>query len=299
MNKAIRFYWALVLAVMLNILNATISSASLVATDFSTSGDNLLTYDSSTGLEWLDVTETTNLSYNDIINGVGNDWISGEGFRYASEDELNALFVSSGWDGISGGATVFDTATNFLDLWGRTLDFSSHDWSIAITSDEEISTGNHYVTRVDTSTGSSNIGYFGLEAGTTQDINTGKYDIGSALVRNQSSSVNAVPLPNSFGLFGVGLLGLAWLHRQRNLQVSRSEGAIFQANAKMYRREVEKAKRFAGVFALSALLDVCNAGVSSASLVATDFSKSGDSLQIYDSLTGLEWLDITETTKRQ
>lgn len=45
--------------------------AALYIQDLSTPGDGYLTYDSSTGLSWLDVPLTLNHSYNEVISGYG------------------------------------------------------------------------------------------------------------------------------------------------------------------------------------------------------------------------------------
>jgi hypothetical protein len=53
---------------------------------------DLITRDTETGLEWLDLTATENLSYNDIEADVGG-WIS-LGFRHATGSEVCGLFAS-------------------------------------------------------------------------------------------------------------------------------------------------------------------------------------------------------------
>lgn len=58
------------------------ASASLLELDLLTAGDGLVTRDTETGLDWLDLTATLNLSYNDIEADLGG-WIS-LGFRHAT-----------------------------------------------------------------------------------------------------------------------------------------------------------------------------------------------------------------------
>ena len=45
------------------------ASAALIEQDLFTSGDGLITLDTSTGLEWLDVTETLGQTYNAVAAG--------------------------------------------------------------------------------------------------------------------------------------------------------------------------------------------------------------------------------------
>jgi hypothetical protein len=47
------------------------ASAALVEQDLFTAGDGLLTLDDATGLLWLDLTETTGLSMDDILADIG------------------------------------------------------------------------------------------------------------------------------------------------------------------------------------------------------------------------------------
>ena len=68
------------------------ASATLVAVDLFTAGDGLLTRDTGSGLDWIDVTATVSRSYNDIEAGAGG-WIS-LGFRHATGSELCGLFAT-------------------------------------------------------------------------------------------------------------------------------------------------------------------------------------------------------------
>lgn len=50
--------------------------------------------DLSTGLRWLDLTETAGLSYTAVLEGSGNTWLA-DGWRYASTDEIKYLLESN------------------------------------------------------------------------------------------------------------------------------------------------------------------------------------------------------------
>ena len=56
------------------------------------SGDGLVTLDAASGLYWLDLPETTNLSVPDVLGGAGS-WV-GNGWRYATAPEICALFAA-------------------------------------------------------------------------------------------------------------------------------------------------------------------------------------------------------------
>jgi hypothetical protein len=47
------------------------SEAALIEVDLFSSDDSLITRDTENGFDWLDLTETLNLSYNEIEAGIG------------------------------------------------------------------------------------------------------------------------------------------------------------------------------------------------------------------------------------
>ena len=70
------------------------ASAALVAVDLFAPGDALVTRDTDSGLDWLDLPLTTSLSYDQIQAGAGN-WLA-NGWRYATEAEVCHLWVTHG-----------------------------------------------------------------------------------------------------------------------------------------------------------------------------------------------------------
>ena len=71
------------------------AAGGLVAADYQTPGDALLTLDPDTGLEWLDLTLTAGWSYNEIVAGALG-LLTTEGFRYATTAEVGAFFEHAG-----------------------------------------------------------------------------------------------------------------------------------------------------------------------------------------------------------
>ena len=67
------------------------AATALTELDLISAGDGLLTRDSDSGLDWLDVSATSGLSFNGIVADVGG-WAS-LGFRHATATELCALFA--------------------------------------------------------------------------------------------------------------------------------------------------------------------------------------------------------------
>ena len=58
-------------------------------------GVGSITYDTETGYEWLDLTESLNMSFNDVSAqlGPGGQFY---GFRYATAEEVGDLFLAAG-----------------------------------------------------------------------------------------------------------------------------------------------------------------------------------------------------------
>jgi hypothetical protein len=106
-------------------LLASPAESTLVGLDLYGLGDQLTTLDTLSGLEWIDLTQTTNLSYNDVRDGIGNTWIA-QGWRYANTAEVCGLF--SNHAGHFGPCPTFDDSEatapgqidELLSLFGTT-----------------------------------------------------------------------------------------------------------------------------------------------------------------------------------
>lgn len=196
------------------------ASAAVVNANWKTAGDNLLTHDEVTGLKWLDLTETTNISRDYVLTqlGTGGDF---EGFHYATSAEVVILWSNFGIDLSAGSASYVSghdnnvlAATSFLgntlaeyeynDIWpvgalGLTAD-GYGEWSyerlgayfIALPPDEP---GTYYDTDDDLT-----------HLMSTEDTQ-GFY--GHYLV------MTSVPIPPAIWLFGSGLLGLVGIARRK------------------------------------------------------------------------------------
>lgn len=86
-------------------------SASVVSTDWQAAGDNLITHDTVSGLDWLDLTETNGLSYDFVSRQLVT---SGQfdGWRYATNTEVVALWNNFGINLSAGQPTSIN---GFLD----------------------------------------------------------------------------------------------------------------------------------------------------------------------------------------
>jgi len=113
------------------------SSATLIELDLYNPGDKLITSDTSTGLYWLDLIVTQNLSYNDALNQMSPGG-SLEGFRYASVAEVSGLQVSAGLPAELFYSTFFlykNKMDALIDMVGETKTSDGNRFAYGITSD--------------------------------------------------------------------------------------------------------------------------------------------------------------------
>ena len=91
--------------------------AALSETDLFSPGDNLLTFDDETCLEWLDLTATDGLSFDEVMADTGG-FIT-LGFRYATLSEVEGLFAAANITDLFGTPTSTDSdsvLTNLTEL---------------------------------------------------------------------------------------------------------------------------------------------------------------------------------------
>ena len=115
-------YWKLA-SIATALTLSTSVNAEIISVDWQAAGDNLITRDTVSGLNWLDLTETNNMSFHQVVTELS---VSGQfyGFRYATSAEVVTLWDNFGinlrYGGIdrSGTDNGIDVAASFL---GNTL----------------------------------------------------------------------------------------------------------------------------------------------------------------------------------
>jgi hypothetical protein len=201
------------------VLAASPALANLSEQDLFAMGDGLLTRDSTSGLEWLDLTETTDLSSDDILADVGG-WI-GLGFRHATTAEVCTIMVRLGLapslcPGTSG-FVLGNHVQQHMDLMGLTVTIPGAE-----------SGSGHYE---DANSGNTQVGgaTYGLSFGNSLvfvlednlDPTVADPYVGHFLVRSFGPGVPGLP-PWGAALLGALLLASAWvaLGRPRRPQTS-------------------------------------------------------------------------------
>ena len=164
--------------------------------------------DTSTNLEWLDVSFTYNVSYNFVINNYLAPGGQYEGFRYATTDEVLHLWSQAGitntqhvWQDVG----EWDAAQNLGGRLGTTilgeLPVSGAHVLGMVEGGPSLPSDQRWVMELSfaldgVSTRTSNEFY-------ARDIALADSHYGSYLVRT-----SVVPIPSAVWLFGSGLIGL-------------------------------------------------------------------------------------------
>jgi hypothetical protein len=174
------------------------------------------TIDPNTHLEWLDLTATTNQSYNAVLAGFGSYTTTG-GYHFATSDQVTQLFIDAGWDGVTTissssppGDDVAQAASVLLSLLGTTAQGgpeSAGTGFIKPTTTGVIKNTALYDLVIRSS------GLLAVLRPTFQfeDPDTAGAGLGSFLVR----PVAATPLPTALPLFATALVGLGAAARRR------------------------------------------------------------------------------------
>jgi hypothetical protein len=211
-----------IVLVTATLLLSNYSSAAIISTDWQVEGDGLITHDTDTGLEWLDLTFTANLSYNFVDTQLNVGGLL-EGFRYATSAEVFDLLAE--WDivfpstslGITNTAGLdpgLIPATQYLGNIFCDANCTLYPYGVRGFVNEVRRPGEHYIISAHY-LGTGDATYYGVDSGYDDEVST---ILGSYLVRSASgpAPLPQVPLPLSVWLFGSGLLGLIGVARQKN-----------------------------------------------------------------------------------
>ena len=160
--------------------------------------DRLLTLDTETNLEWLDLTATLNLSYLDVQGGAG-DYLTTYGFRYATGAELRVLLDHAGVTKFSPTQVVPSPESNhaaietLIELMGgRSLNASNASGTVLVQTQGMMKFQGPGTPAANVPTAVSQLWLFKHHpSGSYADTNPGgpagsrKPEIGSYLVRNR------------------------------------------------------------------------------------------------------------------
>lgn len=185
----------------------------LVSIDWKTTGDNLITRDSVSGLDWLDLTETNLMSYGQVSAqlDIGGQF---EGYRYATNSEVIALWENFSINLNTGASTIIPS---YIDpgiepaalLLGNIVneDSATYPFGVLGLTANESYAGAHSRFGAYNNSRSS----FYDRGGFAQSDEIAYGHTGSYLVTQ-----SPVPIPTAVWLFSSGLIGLIGLVRRKS-----------------------------------------------------------------------------------
>jgi hypothetical protein len=211
MNKRSGCFWgAKIRSVFLSLICIipAVSHASLVSIDSTRWGAGSLTVDSLTGLQWLDLDLSTDISYNSMLTELGGGGFYA-GYRYATASEVESLFISASVvDVNSGSAANVAPAQNLITLLGATQSFRGTEEIFGITG--SMTTTGAVSGMLDHSF-NNGVAFYDVNAvsGPTYGLDYSAGSIGNWLVQTSE-----VPIPSAFILFSSALACLGMLKRK-------------------------------------------------------------------------------------
>lgn len=205
------------LGVGICLLSNTPAQAALLTTSDSVFGSNAITLDTETGLEWLDLPFSRNLSYNSVSTQFGSGG-SFSGFRHANTTEVEALFTAAGIPNIgNGNASVANIAPSqaLIALVGSTSFQDIYPETIGITGTLGFA-GLHRSGLLDFYW-DNGIGVYQVSTDSVQYGDTASFDsVGHWLVREPSSA--AIPEPTT--VLGLATAAVGLFLSKRNCKQS-------------------------------------------------------------------------------
>ncbi|NOX09698.1 MAG: VPLPA-CTERM sorting domain-containing protein [Gammaproteobacteria bacterium] len=169
------------------------------------------TSDTVSGLDWLDLTATTGLSYNYVSSQLGSGGLF-DGWSYAGVMRIETLIQHAGGTSPFTGWTTINNGvvSSLLNTWGQTQTFLE---SRIITGGVYTVNGNIFVSILsdDPNQSISTTSDFISLTETTIAPGGSNSVYGSALYR----ATSIVPIPAAVWLFGSGLIGLMGVARRK------------------------------------------------------------------------------------
>ena len=207
------------------VLSSSVNAA-LVSTDWNSTGDNLITRDTTSGLDWLDLAETINMSYETVNTQLGSGGAF-EGFRFATSAEVVDLWANFGVNLAAGAATynygfVDPGIIEATSLLGNTItnDVVAYG-ALGMSADGpndyyRDNLGAYYINAL----GSDGPQYHVVDY-STRHVAYPSDQVGSYLVQT-----SVVPIPAAVWLFGSGLVGLIGVARRNTNKPSTNKTPI-------------------------------------------------------------------------
>jgi hypothetical protein len=218
-------------------LSSMASNAELVSGDWKALNDGLTTIDMSTGIEWMDLSETSHMSFNEVEELFSSEF---NGWRFPTQNEVSQLlsgafinkdayFQSSNTEAFRDNAVVTSEGYNFTQLFGITssdtsqvqsrgmlLDEGNKSWSSIVYSGVSFRESDGYTTLYSNAPATSDYNYKSFHL-SIYLVNDGGVTLSSindpSLNSNNPNAPEvsvSVPLPATLGLLGLVMAGLSF-----------------------------------------------------------------------------------------
>jgi len=174
-----------------------------------------ITFDSATNLEWLDLTATLGLSYNQALT---TTYVTSQGFAHASVGDVQTLFVNAGFVSTNNASNHLNdpAAALLLSLMGCTQ-FCGTSTELGRGFADSTSPG--WFTRSFYRSSPLGAGAATISLQTSdKDLVATNIPAGHFLVRQAQVQVSAVPEPEIYAMMGLGLGLIGWIGRRKKLK---------------------------------------------------------------------------------
>jgi len=185
---------------------STNSVAALIDVDWKTNGDSLIIKDTETALQWLSLSETADISYNDVVTNLGEDGVY-QGFRLATQSEVLQLWNNAGITNTEREWVTdqFVPVKNLVDRLGPTLmvepglfTFATHTIGL-VEGGPDLSNNERWAMELT---------YANDDLSTRTSSHHYTWDVSSVNPHYSTYLVQAVPIPAAVWLFYSGFIGL-------------------------------------------------------------------------------------------
>lgn len=196
------------------------SDAALVSVDLLTSGDGLITRDTATNLDWLDVNAIMGLSLDAVSSSVAaSAYSTVHGFGFARVSQLRSLFLDAGLvfpSSTPGGLTHEWVApyAALASLVGATKAYPTSTNTVGYMLADDGVTFYRGMLDVYSMAGFSAVRVWEVDNPLTWQVYSPWIAQGAWLVR-ETPAIAAVPVPAAGGLLAAGLIGLLFGWRGR------------------------------------------------------------------------------------
>lgn len=199
------------------------AEAALLSVDWKMAGDGLLTRDTATGIEWLDVNQTYNKTKNDVSSLTGTGGFA-EGFRLATREDFFGLYSGAGLSTSYSEASPNATNVNYIQSARNLQNLIGYSEILNLTVSSHIMAG--FLADDGGSPLYSAFGFVGVYDYFSEEkadfyradsywVNSPAASyIGLYLVRDVPTAVS-VPEPSSLALLGAGALGFGFMRMRR------------------------------------------------------------------------------------